>query len=208
MRARARENLSCKVPPCSDWSMSPTHGLLRGCGKRSLCRIACGPDVRRRTLRSALAGLLDRVDRDRDREVERRADDAVLLDGVRRRVALAGRGALGPADVAELERAREDLQQPRRHVRARAHVARLLLDPRHLAQVRVARDLLEDLLLRERIQQLDARERDAVLTLARGVALEVVVDLAGAEDEALDLLLVDPRLGQHGEEARLAQVLD
>ena len=42
------------------------------------------------------------------------------------------------------------MQQPRRHVGARAHVARLFLRPHDLAQVRVARHLVEDLLLRER----------------------------------------------------------
>src|SRR4051795_76723 len=198
MRARTRESLFCKVPPWYDGLGTATRRGCRGCGKGVSAGRLARPGVRRRT--SALARLLGRVDRDRDGEVERGADDAGLLHGVGGRVPLARRGALGPADIAELERAREDVQQPRRHVGARAHVARLLLHPRDLAQVRVARDLLEDLLLRERVQQLDARDRDAVLALARGVALEVVVDLAGAEDEALDLLLVDPRLGQHGEE--------
>jgi hypothetical protein len=72
------------------------------------------------------------------------------------RVALARRRALGPADVAELQRRRQDVQQPRRHVRAGTHVPRLLLRPHDLAQVRVAGHLVEDLLLRERVQQLDA----------------------------------------------------
>ena len=40
------------------------------------------------------------------------------------------------------------------------------------------------------------------------MALEVVEDLARAEHEAGDLGLVDPRLGEHGEEPRLRQVLD
>src|SRR4051795_1845263 len=93
-------------------------------------------------------------------------------------------------------------------MRASAHVARLLLDPHDLAQVRVALDLFEDLRLRERIQQLDAGDRDALVVLAGRVALEVVEDLAGAEHQAVDLLLVDPRLGQHGEEARVREVLD
>src|SRR3954449_5340776 len=192
MRARTRESLFCKVPPWYDGLRTATRRGCRGCGKGVRAGRLARPRVRRRT--SALAGLLGRVDRDRDREVERGADDAGLLDGVGGRIALARRGALGPADVAELQRAGQDLQQPRRHVGARAHVARLLLHPGDLAQVRIARDLLEDLLLRERVQQLDARDRHAVVALARRVALEVVVDLAGAEDQPLDLLLVDARL--------------
>src|SRR5262245_26343330 len=141
MRARTRESLLCKVPPWYDLSNSPTHGLCFGCGEAFPAGPLARPPVRGRT--SALARLLDRVDRHGRVEIERRADDAVLLDGVGRRIALAGRCALGPADIAELEWARQDLQQPRRHVGARPHVARLLLHPGDLAQVRVARDLLE-----------------------------------------------------------------
>ena len=86
---------------------------------------------------------------------------------------------------------------------AHPHVARLLLHPHDLAQVRVAPDLFEDLRLRERIQQLDAGDRDALVVLARRVALEVVEELAGAEHQPRDLVHVHPRLGQHGEEARV-----
>ena len=85
--------------------------------------------ARPRRVALALAGLLGRIDRHRHVRVERGADDPGLLHRVRGRIALARRRALGPADVAELELAREDLQQPRRHVRAGAHVARLLLHP-------------------------------------------------------------------------------
>src|SRR4051812_22208432 len=134
--------------------------------------------------RLSLAGFLGRVDRHPHARVERGPDDPVLLERVGGRVALARARALGPADVAELEVAREDVQQARRHVRAGAHVPRLLLDPQDLAQVRVARDLLQDLGLGEGVEQLDAGDRDVLLALARGVALEVVVDLARAEDQA------------------------
>src|SRR5688572_27595997 len=103
-----------------------------------------------------LARELDRVDRDRLGEVERGADDAGLLDRVGGRVALARRRALRPADVTELERRGQDVQQARGHVGARTHVPRLLLRPHDLAQVRVPRHLVEDLLLWERVQQFDA----------------------------------------------------
>jgi hypothetical protein len=72
----------------------------------------------------------------------------------------------------------------------------------------VALDLVGDLLLREGVEQLDARDRDRLVALAGGVALEVVEDLARAEDQAGDLLLVDPRLGEHGVEPRVREVLD
>src|SRR3954468_3767908 len=128
-----------------------------------------------------LARLLRRIHRNRNAQVERGPDDPGLLHGVRGRVALARRGALRPADVAELDVGRQDLQQARRHVRAGAHVARLLLHPHDLAQVRVALDLLEDLRLRERIEELDPGDRDALVVLAGRMALEVVVELARAE---------------------------
>src|SRR6185437_2174124 len=58
---------------------------------------------------SALPGSLSRVLRDRPVEVDRRRDDAVLFGDVRRRVALARAGALGPADEAEADLVRHDL---------------------------------------------------------------------------------------------------
>src|SRR5215217_1975705 len=79
---------------------------LRHPRPRPGCGDATGK-VRTATRRSALARLLGRVDRHRHREVQCGADDAVLLHRVRGRVALARAGALGPADVAELEVARE-----------------------------------------------------------------------------------------------------
>src|SRR4051794_29543593 len=115
------------------------------------------------------------------REVQRGLHDAALLLRVRGRVALGRRGALGPADVAELQLARQDLHEARGHVRAGAHVARLLLQPDDFSEVRVAGDELEDLALRERIQQLDAADRDALVVRALLRADEVVVDLARAE---------------------------
>ena len=48
---------------------------------------------------------------------------------------------------------------------AGAHVARLLLDPHDLAQVGVAVDELEDLRLREGIEELDPADGDLGLVL-------------------------------------------
>src|SRR3954464_4123958 len=61
--------------------------------------------------RLPLPGLLGRIHGHGDVEIQRGADDAVLLDGVGGRVALARRGALRAADVAELQLGRQDLQQ-------------------------------------------------------------------------------------------------
>ena len=94
-------------------------------------------------------------------EVQGGLDDPRLLGDVGGRIALARRRALGPADVAELQPLGQDLHEAREHVRAGAHVARLLLRPDDLLEVRVALDELEDLRLRERIEQLDAADGDA-----------------------------------------------
>src|ERR1700722_1768543 len=100
--------------------------------------------------RSALSGSLAGILRGVQGQVERGAHDAILFGDVRRRVALAGARALGPADVAEVDLVGQDLHQAREHVRAGAHVARLFLCPDDLAQVRVARDQLANRLLGER----------------------------------------------------------
>src|SRR3954451_11253339 len=137
--------------------------------------------------RLALARRLPGIQRDGDREVEHGLDDARLLGDVGGRIALARARALGAADVAEAQPLGEDLHEPREHVRAGAHVARLLLDPDDLLEVRVGADDLVDLRLGEGVQELDAPDGDAVVALARRMADEVVVDLAGAEDEPPDL---------------------
>ncbi len=90
-----------------------------------------------------------------------------------------------------------DLHQPREHVGARARVARLLLDPQHLAQVRVASHQRQELAFRERVEELDAGDREAGVRGAFGMADEVVVDLARAEHEPRDLPVLDARLGEH-----------
>src|SRR5579864_9790779 len=57
----------------------------------------------------ALARLSERELRDPRTHVQSRADDPVLGQGVGDRITLAGRRALGSADVAELEAVRQDL---------------------------------------------------------------------------------------------------
>src|SRR5205085_3690267 len=99
--------------------------------------------------------------RDRYVEVDRGRHDAVLFGDVRRRVALARARALGPTDVSEVDVLGHDLHEPWEHVGTRAGVARLLPDPQDLPQVGVARHQLEELAFRERVPELDARDREA-----------------------------------------------
>ena len=102
---------------------------------------------------------------------------------VRGRVALARRGAVRAADVVELHALGKHLPLAvaREHEAPRAHVLRLLLDPDDLFQVRVAQDQLDDLLARERVEDLDARDRDLLVALVALVPGQVVVDPARAE---------------------------
>src|SRR4051794_3735095 len=205
MRPATSAAISPPRPSLSRTASSPASESTSGRVRAARRRGRAGAIV---ALRLTLARRLGGIQRHRDRQVERGAQDAVLLGGVRGRVALAGRRALGTADEAEVQVLRHDLHQAGEHVRAGAHVARLLLDPDDLAQVRVAADQLGDLRLGERVEQLDAADGDALVALAVRVADDVVVDLAGAEDQARDLLHRHARLAEHGEEAGLGEVLD
>src|SRR3989442_15912984 len=94
---------------------------------------------------------------------QRLRDDPLLLDVVRGRISLARRGPVLPPDVVELHALRYQLPLAvaREHEAASAHVLRLLLHPDDLLEVRVALDQLDDLLARERIQDLDPRDSHA-----------------------------------------------
>src|SRR5436190_18163248 len=98
----------------------------------------------------------------------------------------------------------------------RALVLRLVLAPHDLAQARVFLELGSERLVRERIELLDADNRDVGVLAVGAGADEVVVDLARAGDQPLDAigihlgaLLADDRpelaLGELGE--RRARVL-
>ena len=111
-------------------------------------------------------------------EVERHAHDAVLLALVRRRVALAGRGAQLAADVVEATPSgRISPSGARMNARAPMFFGSSWTQTISL-EVRVARDQLAQLVLGERVEQLDARDRDVARRRALLVAGEVVVDLA------------------------------
>src|ERR1700756_5925552 len=92
-------------------------------------------------------------------------------------------------------------------MRASAHVERFLLYPQDLLVVRVSADEREDLLLGERIQQLDPSDRDSWRLRPQRVADDVVVDLAAAEQQAGDLLRIHAGLGQDRLEAAGGKVL-
>ena len=137
----------------------------------------------------------------RQRQAERGAHDAVLLAVVRRGVALGRAAAPRAADVAQAHARRDGGLDAVAHRAPGAHVGRLFLGPDDLGQAGVARQQLGQLGRRERVELLDARDRDLVGAGALGVALDVVVEAAGAEHEPADVLaplgavgVVDDRL--------------
>src|SRR5262245_7225646 len=71
-----------------------------------------------------------------------------------------------------------------------AHVARLLLTPHHLG-VLEAGQLLGQHLGGKRIELLDAHQIDVVDAVLLALLVEVVIDLAGAQDDAADLVVGD-----------------
>src|SRR5699024_11584831 len=70
----------------------------------------------------------------------------------------------------------------------RTHVRRLLLDPQDLARVRVGPELLTDLLDRQRVQTLRTDDGGVLVPVRLTRGVEVVVDLARAENDPTDLL--------------------
>src|SRR3954468_6675591 len=137
---------------------------------------------------------------------QRFADDPVLLAQVCRRVALARARPPGAADVAEPDAWRQVLLEAVPNRAPRPHVLRLLLGPDDLRKARIRRDEGGLLLDRERIQLLDPCDRDVFGGLAQLVPGEVVVDLAGAEDEPPHLLLVDGRVVEDRLKAAFGEV--
>ena len=69
-----------------------------------------------------------------------------------------------------------------------AHVLRLLLAPDHIGLLE-PRKLLDQALQRERIELLDAQKVDVVDAALLALLIEVVIDLARAEDDAADLVV-------------------
>ncbi len=72
----------------------------------------------------------------------------------------------------------------------RAHVARLLLAPDDLGLLE-ARQFRHQRLGRERIELLDAQQIDVVDAALLALLVEIVIDLAGAQHDAADLVVGD-----------------
>src|ERR1700720_3880362 len=105
-----------------------------------------------------------------------------------------GRGSGGAADIAGAPMLGADLiEHPFQEYvdeHPGAHIARLLLAPDHLSLFE-ARQFRHQRLGRERIELLDAQEIDIVDATALPLLVEIVIHLAGTQDDAPDLVVGD-----------------
>src|SRR5688500_5512664 len=98
--------------------------------------------------------------------------------------ALGRARAAGAADVAQRQPLAQQVSDPRRHEEPRSHVAGLFLKPDDLFQARVALYDAGDLRRRERVQLLHAHAGDSLTTGLLASRIEIVIDLAAAEEQA------------------------
>ena len=105
---------------------------------------------------------------------------------------VAGRGGRRAAGIAHRALAGvepvEHRAEPRLDEGPGAHVLRLFLAPDDLG-VGEARQEVAHRLQRERIELLDAQQVDVVDAARLALLVEVEIDLAGADDDAADLLV-------------------
>src|SRR5215203_1861288 len=135
-------------------------------------------------------------------------DDPVLFAQVRCGIALARACPPRTADIVERDANRDGLFQPVPDRAVGTHVLRLLLRPDHLVEGRVAVDQVGRGADRERVQLLDAGDRDLGVVLPLRVPDDVVVDLARGEDEPAYTLTLDAALLEHGLERPLREVTE
>src|SRR5258705_1694671 len=113
-------------------------------------------------------------------------EDLVLLQLVAARG--AGRRARGrlATDLEQGVAAERGAPEAQAHVPPRAHVLRFLLDPHARRSVRVRREGPRERVVGQRIELLDAHQRDVLARERRSALLELERDLAAAQEHAID----------------------
>src|SRR5439155_10770101 len=120
------------------------------------CGLRCPPWTSRSASRAMLVRQWSRA----VRVVQGARDDRTLLVLVNLRVAGRGARCLVTADITQSPRRSDDLRDQRAHEAPRALVGRLLLDPRDVVRPRIAPDGGAELERRERVELLDADQRE------------------------------------------------
>src|SRR5439155_16933391 len=131
---------------------------------------------------------------------ERRANDAVLLAQVRRRIALARRRAPRAADVDERHLPRLRLLEPVPDGAPGAHVLRLLLRPDDLFESRVRAQQLGSRGDRERVELLEPRDGYLLGRRTLLVPGNVVVELPRGEHQPRHALAIGAAIVEDGPE--------
>src|SRR5690349_16826056 len=119
---------------------------------------------------------------------QRRFHQRLLLLVVQLQVAHRRRGRRGAPGVRQRLVGAHVAEEVVLDAVPRALVARFLLRPHHALRVGVEVDLRLELVVRERVELLQANDGDVVDAALGALGDDVVVDLAGAEDHALHLL--------------------
>src|SRR5258706_14799818 len=152
---------------------------------------SCGTLTSTSMLSPLPAGALHRHDDVVCDRRERGLDQLLLLLGVQRQIADRRRRRGLAHRVAEHLLRTHVAQQIVLDAMPRALVAGFLLAPEHLVRVRVAIDLLLEIVVRERVELRDAPDGDVLDALLLAVGHQVEEHLAGAEDDALHLRRLD-----------------
>jgi hypothetical protein len=139
---------------------------------------------------------------------ERLAHDPLLLEHVRRRVALARARPPRPSYEAQGNTFGEGVLEAVANRAVRTHVQRLLLRPDELVDLRVRRNQLREGSLRERVQLLEPGDRHVAAAGAPVVACDVVVELPRAHDEAARVLGLNGCVMQHGGERAAGELAE
>src|SRR4051794_27231780 len=120
-------------------------------------------------------------------------EERLQLRQVFRHQAGCGGGGGGAAGVARTLRLAADLAEHPFDIGLdegpRTHVLRLLLAPDDLGALE-PRQLLDKSLERERVELLDAQQIDVVDAALLALVVEIVIDLAGTDDDTADLLVL------------------
>src|SRR5207245_6587816 len=111
-------------------------------------------------------------------------DNRLLIERVPGRRTLSRTRAPRPPDIMQGPAPINELREPEAHVSPRAHVSRLLLQPRYLFQIGIALEHRAQVLFGKGIELLDATQRDGAACAATLARDQVDVHLAARQDQA------------------------
>src|SRR5204862_5145623 len=136
-------------------------------------RVRAGPPREKEVQHSRMSSPVPR---------EGEADQCLLLDRVRLRRACGGACARRTPHGSQVSLARETAEDRTDEAEA-AHVGRLLLNPDDLGTRRMPRELLREVLFRERVELLETHDGDPPLAALFALGAKLVGDLPRADED-------------------------